>query len=166
MTAPTVRPESIRSLIPALSGFAGRGWFQLFDVTTASATTRQKKLCATNAWTIAIGIFWTGNRTLTPPSPAWNRTPTSAANAIQRNRPSLRLVQTHRVIRRVTHETAPAITLCEYSYLTFPTNWREPSTHLPNDIGQSGTESPAMLLVTSPPATRSRTVRQARKLAK
>jgi hypothetical protein len=39
-----------------------------------------------------------------------------------------------------------------------PVNSLDPISHLPNDIGQSGTESPASLLVTSAPTSNNKMV--------
>jgi hypothetical protein len=64
---------------------------------------------------------------------------------------------------RVSIPTTLAIIRCPCSYFTPPT--MRGMRKLPNEVGQSGTERPASLLVTSAPAMINRNVAQATKMA-
>src|SRR5271166_4424994 len=133
-------------------------------VNSAIAITTQKMVCASVACAVEIDQ---GSRfsTVMPPRIPW---PTTAASAIQ---PSTRIhlrCSTRWVHTAMTMISAPmnsAIMRCVCSYLIPPTIggslYREPK-----EVGQSATESPASLLVTSAPETIRKNVAQARKTAK
>src|SRR5579863_3007797 len=62
--------------------------------------------------------------------------------------------------------STPAITRCECSKNAPPASILSDGNHVPNDFGQSGTDSAASLEVTSAPATKRRTVQATTNFAK
>src|SRR5262245_24541731 len=105
-------------------------------------------------------------RTTSPPRIDCTSTPPTAVSANQRShlRPSFRQITT--VSTSSSPPTTPAITRCECSKNAPPTSCRSEGNHVPNDFGQSGTESAAALEVTNAPATNNRTVQSSTNSAK
>src|SRR6266853_5240919 len=129
-------------------------------VNRATTTAMQKNVWASAAWAeeIAGGRY---NRTVSPPRiPCAITVPTAASAKIRSQRRfSTRQVQIARISVRSPATCAIMRWMC--SNCTPPTSfgilYQEPK-----DVGQSGTDNPASLLVTSAPAMRSRKVQLAR----
>src|SRR5258708_32333425 len=103
--------------------------------------------------------------TPSPPKPAQHQPPPTAVSANQRShlRSSFRQIIT--VSTTSNKPRTPAITRCECSKNAPPPSCRSEGNQVPNDFGQSGTESAATLEVTRAPATNNRTVHSSTKTA-
>jgi hypothetical protein len=115
----------------------------------AMATAMQKNVCPTAAWAEETQGGW-NKRTVSPPRIACVMTVPKAATPshfIQRRR-SANQVQVAMEI--VSSTMDPAIARWLHSYRIPPCNGG--TLKEPKDVGQSGMESPASLLVTSAPA--------------
>src|SRR5271157_2307828 len=102
-------------------------------------------------------------RTVIPPRTACATTARTAKppNRRTQRRESLRQSHNARIIVRIA--TVPAIMRWPCSYITPPT--MRGMRKLPNEVGQSGTESPASFEVTSAPAMTSKKVAKVTRMA-
>src|SRR5580692_4387405 len=132
-------------------------------VNMAMVTAMQKKVCATAACAEDTHGGW-NNKTVSPPRIACVMTVARAAmpsHFIQRRRSANHV---HAAMEIVSRTIDPAIARWLHSNLIPP---RKGGTLKdPKDVGQSGMESPASLLVTSAPAMMSTKVAHATKTAK
>src|SRR5580692_1638572 len=92
--------------------------------------------------------------------------PATAMNPNHLNQRRLSLIQIRIASASVKIPKHPAITRCECSKNAPPASILSDGNHVPNDFGQSGTESAASLEVTSAPAIKSRTVQATTNFAK
>src|ERR1700733_12477235 len=132
-------------------------------VNTAMVTAMQKKVCATAACTEETQGGW-NKRTVRPPRIACVITVPRAATPshfIQRRRSANHV---HAAMEIVSSTMDPAIARWVHSYLIPPC--KGGTLKDPKEVGQSGMERPASLLVTSAPAMMSRKVAHATKTAK
>src|SRR6202171_3757280 len=134
-------------------------------VNTAIPSTAAKTICAKHAW-ITGSQYCNNCLTTSPPKTACTATPATAITPNQRNqrRSSLRQIK----IESTSVKTAspPAITRCECSKNAPPASCLKEENQVPNDLGQSGTESAALLVVTRAPAMKRSTVHATTNLAK
>src|ERR1700730_17051580 len=133
-------------------------------VNTAIPSTAAKTICAKHAW-ITGSQYWSNCLTTSPPKTACTATPATAITPNQRNHRRSSLSQIRIASTSVKTPKPPAITRCECSKNAPPANCLSEGNHVPNDLGQSGTESAALLEVTRAPATKSSTVHNTTKLA-
>src|SRR5215470_10715879 len=91
--------------------------------------------------------------------------PATAITPNQRSHIRESFVQTMTASASVSTPSTPAITRCVCSKNAPPASCRIDGNHVPNDFGQSGTDSAAFLDVTSAPNTNSSTVHSATKTA-
>src|SRR6267154_854406 len=101
-------------------------------------------------------------RTTSPPSTAWTTTPPTAIAANQRSHRRSSISQIKIASPSSKIPRTPAITRCECSKNEpgFCISCFSDGNQVPNDFGQSGTESAAPFDVTSAPKTKSRTVQR------
>jgi len=145
------------------NSICGTSSTHLRPVNIAMTTEMQKNVCATAAWAEETHGGW-NNRTVSPPRIACVITVPRAATPshfIQRRRSAN---QVHAAIEIVSSTMEPAMARWLHSNLIPPCNGG--TLKDPKDVGQSGMESPASLLVTSAPAMMSTKVAHATKTAK
>src|SRR5580704_10774737 len=92
--------------------------------------------------------------------------PATAMNPNHLSQRRLSFIQIRIASASVKIPKHPAITRCECSKNAPPASILSDGNHVPNDFGQSGTDSAASLEVTSAPATKSRTVQATTNFAK
>src|SRR5258707_3560118 len=131
---------------------------------TAIPSRAAKTICAKHAC-ITGSQYCSNCLTTSPPKTACTATPATAITPNQRNQRRSSLSQIRIASASVKMPNAPAITRCECSKNAPPASCLKEGNHVPNDLGQSGTESAAFLEVTSAPAIKRSTVQATTKLA-
>src|ERR1700716_599478 len=146
------------------SASCGRSDIHQELVNTAIPSTAAKTICAKHAG--MPGSQYCNNcLTTSPPKTACTATPATAITPNQRNQRRSSLTQIRIAKTSVKIPKPPAITRCECSKNAPPASCRSEGNQVPNDLGQSGTESAAFLDVTSAPAINRSTVQATTKLA-
>src|ERR1700730_8057732 len=133
-------------------------------VNTAIPSTAAKTICAKHAW-ITGSQYCSNCLTTSPPNTACTATPATATTPNQRNQRRSSLSQIRITSASVKMPNPPAITRWECSKNAPPASCLSEGNQVPNDLGQSGTESAALWEVTSAPAIKRRIVQATTKLA-
>src|SRR5713101_8006650 len=149
--------------VPRSASF-GRSDIHHLLVNTAIPSTAAKTICAKTAW-ITGSQYCSNCLTTSPPKTSCTASPATATTPNQRNQRRSSLSQIRIASPSVKIPKPPAITRCECSKNAPPANCLNEGNQVPNDLGQSGTESAALLEVTSAPAIKRRTVQATTKLA-
>src|SRR5258706_3617540 len=134
-------------------------------VNTAIASTAPKTICAKHAW-ITGSQYCSNCLTTSPPKTACTATPATAITPNQRNQRRSSLSQIRIASASVKMPNAPAITRYDCSKNASPASCLSEGNHVPNDLGQSGTESAALFEVIKAPAIKRSTVHATTNLAK
>src|SRR6267154_1120278 len=147
-----------------LSTSCGRSDTHHLLVNTAIPNTAANTICAKTAC-ITGNQYCNNCRTTSPPNTACTTTPKTAITPNQRSQRRLSFTQISIASASAKTPKQPAITRCECSKNAPPASCLREGNQVPNDLGQSGTESAAFLDVTRAPAINRSTVQTTTKLA-
>src|SRR5712675_1285525 len=147
-----------------LSTSCGRSDTHHLLVNTAIPNPAANTICAKTAC-ITGNQYCNNCRTPSPPRTACTTTPRTAITPNQRSQRRLSFTQISIASASVKMPKPPAITRCECSKNAPPASCLREGNQVPNDFGQSGTDSAAFFDVTSAPAINRSTVQATTKLA-